>query len=433
MLVEFSFKNFKCFKEEAKLSLIASNYDKNTREEDNLFDVDKFGLKLLKSAVIYGANASGKTKLIEALGFMKNFIINSSKEGQIDEAIPVTPFLLNEDSENETSSFELTFIHSKVLYRYGFEVNSEKVVSEWLYHKTNIRETELFYRDEQEFDEPSKKFKVHDLIENDRIRPNALLLSVAASWNEKISKKIIDWFHDLNIISGINDSGYEGYSMSRAKGNLKNNKQVVDFLKIADLGIDSIKINTLDITTLPKELPVELRELIIERSKEDNSELLSGVTTFHRKYDENGLLKGLIEFSLEKDESSGTKKFFSLSGPILEILQNGEILFVDELANKLHPNLTYKLIELFNSKEHNTNNAQLIFNTHDTNLLSSGLFRRDQIWFTEKDRYGASLLYSLANFKTDTVRKDDNFEKNYIRGKYGAVPYLGDFDKLFTF
>ena len=132
------------------------------------------------------------------------------------------------------------------------------------------------------------------------------------------------------------------------------------------------------------------------------------------------------------DLSAGTQKYFALAGPILEALANGTTLIIDELDAKLHPNLVHKIIEIFNSEKSNPNNAQLIFNTHDTNLLSCGVFRRDQIWFVEKNRYGSAQLYSLADFKTDVVRKNDIFEKNYIAGRYGAIPYLGDFDKLFN-
>ena len=191
MLIQFSLKNFKCFKEEAKLSLIASNYDKNTREEENLFPIDKFGLKLLRSAIVYGANASGKTKLIEGIGLMKSFILTSSKESQIDEPIEVNPFLLSSETDKKPSTFEIIFIHENVMYRYGFEVDKEKVHSEWLYSKSNTKEVELFYRDFQNFEIHKTKFKVADLIANDRIRPNALLLSVAASWNDKLAKKVL--------------------------------------------------------------------------------------------------------------------------------------------------------------------------------------------------------------------------------------------------
>lgn len=429
MLVQFSLQNYKCFKEEAKISFIASNYDKDTREEDNIFKIEKFGLRLLKSAVVYGANASGKTNLIKGLNFFANFISSSSKETQIDDKINIDPFLLDSNTVSSTTSFEIIFIHKDTMYRYGFELDQEKIHSEWLYQKSSTKEIELFYRDEQIF-ELHKSFQVSDLVERDRIRPNALLLSVAANWNDKMAKLILDWFKTLHTISGINDSDYIEYSMRRIKEQ-QYNEQAVDFLKVADLGIDAIKLETVKVEDFAKKLPEDLQTLLRNELKErGDADLMTGLSTYHKQYNAKGLVESFIPFSMSKEESSGTRKYFALSGPILEVLKNGDILFVDELANKLHPLLTCKLVEIFNSKELNPKNAQLVFNTHDTNLLNSGLFRRDQIWFTKKDRKGAATIYSLGDFKTDVVRKEDNFERNYIKGKYGAIPYLGDFDKL---
>jgi AAA15 family ATPase/GTPase len=154
--------------------------------------------------------------------------------------------------------------------------------------------------------------------------------------------------------------------------------------------------------------------------------------TTHKKYNEDKMAVEDVYFSMDVDESYGTKKFFALTGPVLDSLEKGQVLIVDELDSKLHPNLVCKIVSLFNSKEHNPKNAQLIFNTHDTNLLNSGLFRRDQIWFTEKNKYGEAKLFSLADFKSGEVRKNETFEENYIRGKYGGVPFLGFFDELIS-
>ncbi|MEM6263979.1 MAG: AAA family ATPase [Bacteroidota bacterium] len=159
MLIQFSIKNYKCFKEEVTLSLVASNYDKTTREDQNVIHVEKFGLRLLKSAVVYGANASGKTKLIDGLAFMKHFIFNSSKEGQIDEPIDVDPFRLSTETENEPSTFEVIFVHEDEMYRYGFEIDKHVVHAEWLYHRPKTKETELFYRDKQHFEVNTRKFR----------------------------------------------------------------------------------------------------------------------------------------------------------------------------------------------------------------------------------------------------------------------------------
>ena len=409
--------------------MVASNYDKKTREEDNTFMGGHFGIRLLKSAVVYGANASGKSKLFEAMAFMRHFILTSSKEGQIDDPIDVQPFLLSDTTEGKPSSFEIIFIHKGEMYRYGFETDRERIHAEWLYHRPKTKEVELFYRDFQDFSLHKTRFRVTDLIANDRIRPNALLLSVAASWNDKTAGKIFDWFRAFNVISGLKGKGFEGFSMTRVSKNKKVKSAVLKYLKGADLGIEDLEIEKLE----ANDLPIELKELFNKITTEgENFELLSDVVTYHKKYGKDNLPVGLVKFSMEKDESTGTKKYFALSGPVLETLQNGEVLIVDELANALHPNLVRKLSEMFNSKKYNPNNAQLIFNTHNTMLLNAGLFRRDQIWFTEKDRYGAASLYSLGDFKSDKVRKENNFEKNYLKGKYGAIPFLNDFEKTFS-
>ena len=430
MLIQFSVRNFRTFREKATLSLVASNYDKNTREFENVVKHEKFNLRILKSSVIYGANASGKSKFLEALMFMKHFVITSSKESQKGDLIDVEPFKLDLETEQEGSEFEAIFLYREDIYRYGFEANRQEIISEWLYHKPKTKEVELFYRDYQKFEIHSRNFtKGSTLVKADLIRNNALFLSVAAQFNEKISEMVIEFFKSLKTISGLHEEGYQGYTMSRTQ-EPRHKEKILELLKAADLGVQDITLELLDVTKLPKDMPKELKEIIEKRSMEDNTEFISDVLTLHKKYNSDREHIGHVNFSLEEDESSGTRKFFALTGPVLDSLENGHTLVVDELDSKLHPNLVCKIISLFNSKDLNPKNAQLIFNTHDTNLLSSGLFRRDQVWFTEKDKYGAAKLYSLADFKSGEVRKNEAYEENYIRGKYGAIPYLGFFDSL---
>ncbi len=430
MLIQFSVRNFRTFKDKATLSLIASNYDKETRETENISDSNRFNLRILKSAVVYGANASGKSKFIEALMFMKRFATNSSKESQKGEEILVEPFKLNSETEEQPSEFEVIFIFNNEIYRYGFEVDKSQVVSEWLFHKPKTKEIELFYRDFQKFETHSRNFqKGTTLVKEDLVRNNALLLSVAAQFNDATCENIIEWFKGLKTISGLKEEGYQGYTMGKTKDPM-HKKRILKLLKAADLGIQDIKLEMLDITKLPKDMPKELREMILRKTKEENAEFFSDIITTHKKFDASKKHIGNINFSLDDDESFGTRKFFALTGPVLDAIENGYTLVVDELDSKLHPNLVCKIVSLFNSKKLNPKNAQLIFNTHDTNLLSSGLFRKDQVWFTEKDKYGEAKIYSLADFKSDTVRKGEAFEDNYIRGKYGAVPFLGFFDNL---
>lgn len=430
MLLQFSIKNFRTFKEKASLSLVASNYDKDTREIDNINQDSKFNLRLLKSAVVYGANASGKSKFFEALIFMKHFVITSSKDSQKGDKIDIEPFRLNNESEKLPTEFEVIFTYKNIMYRYGFEVDKKNIISEWLYYKPKTKEIELFYRDGNKFETHERNFsKGKTVIKEGLVRDNALLVSVSAQFNDSTSIAVIDWFKNLKTISGLNESGYQGFTMSRAEDTI-HKARILDLLKAADLGIQDIKLQKLEIDNLPKEMPKELRDKIIKKVNEEKAEFISDVLTTHKRYDSNMKPIDTVNFSLDDDESSGTRKFFALTGPILDVIENGYTLVVDELDSKLHPNLVCKIVSLFNSKELNKKNAQLIFNTHDTNLLSSGLFRRDQIWFTDKNKFGEAKLYSLADFKSDEVKKTESFEDNYIRGKYGAIPFLSFFDNL---
>ena len=440
MLIQFSIQNYRSFKDRSTLSLVASNYDKDTREDENIITNNKLGYRILKSSVIFGANAGGKSKFIEALIFMRRFILSSSKDTQKGDPIAVEAFKLNSETENLGSEFEIIFTIKGTQYRYGFEANQNIVISEWLYSKPKTKETELFYRDYQDVSYHKQKFnKVNTLLKEKLIRDNALLLSVLAQFNDKIAEELLDFFKDIKIISGLKEEGYLNDTMLLSKDDLQKNR-ILSFIQKADIGIDNFKLKKhkfedldFDNSKMSDELKEALKGLntYIEKSmKEDNTELFSDVITFHKQYDSAGNFVKNIEFSLNQDESSGTRKFFALIGQILKIIDLGGILFVDELDSKIHPNLVCKLVSIFNSKELNPNNAQLVFNSHDTNLLNSGLFRRDQIWFSEKTKYGASKLYSLADFKTDEVRKNEAFEANYIRGKYGAIPFLGDFSSI---
>ncbi|MCA6516208.1 MAG: ATP-binding protein [Chitinophagaceae bacterium] len=429
MLIQFSVRNFKTFKDRATLSLVASNYDKDTREDDNISNENGNNLRLLKSAVIYGANASGKSKFIEAFQFMRRFVVNSSKETQKGEKIPVEAFRLSSESENKPSEFEVIFTLKKEVFRYGFEVDKNTIVAEWLYHKPKTKETELFYRELQNFEtHPKKMLKGATLVKQGLIRNNALFLSVASQFNEESASTVLSWFQGLNFISGLDEREFKNNTISKVK-TTENKSKVLELLKVADLGIKDINYIEDSFEGHSDEIKKQLNQ-IKESMKNVDSELFSDISTSHTKFDTEKKKIGETSFSMNSDESKGTQKFFYLTGPIIDTLDNGGILIADELDSKIHPNLVCKIVSLFNSKKLNPRNAQLIFNTHDTNLLSSDLFRKDQIWFTEKDKYGEAKLYSLADFKSNAVRKNEAYEDNYIRGKYGAVPFLGLFDNL---
>jgi uncharacterized protein len=424
MLVKFSFSNFKTFREEAALTLVASA--DTARQSDNLIEKLPFNFNLLKSAVVYGANASGKSKMMEALSFMKQFAINSSIQSQKGHSIDVEPFLLDTVSPASPSVFEVIFIHKNQLFRYGFEVNRQEVTSEWLYHRPKTKEVEIFYREGQEFDVHPRQFsKGFTLAKEKLIRSNALMLSVAAQFNDKLAGEVIDWFNRLQIISGIKESDYAGFTlrMSREPG---YKQKIIDLMQAVDLGIGDISFKPGEAVALALDSVGYFRETVPKQGDNPEVEASPKAVTVHNIYDEDFRKQGMISFSMEKHESHGTRKFFCLTGPILDALENGLVLVVDELDSNIHPRLVNEIAELFNSAKSNRHNAQLIFNTQNTTLLNSDLFRRDQIWFTEKDRFGAATLFSLADFRSE-VRKTENFERNYLLGKYGAVPIVEDF------
>lgn len=402
MIIQFTVENFLSFKEAATLSLVASSLkEKQTQADDIVFALEGANLSLLKSAVVYGANASGKSNLIKALDFFKWFVINSSKGTQSGERIQVESFWLNDETEKEPSYFEAVFADKEMQFRYGFEMDDKRVYREWLYQKGNKRkakEVELFYRESDKYDIHPKFTVGKEVVAKKMVRDNALLLSVAAQFNEMTSVQIMKWLADTTTVTGNCDERI----WEQASGQIDNPKikqRIVEFARFADFGIDDIH-------------------------KVDNT-----VVSSHRQYNDKGKETKTVTFPFRKNESDGTIKYFSLAYPIIDALDHGKRLIIDEFDSKMHPLLTCRIIALFNSAETNPKNAQLICTTHDTNLLNANLFRRDQVWFTQKDAYGASRLYSLAEYK---VRNSAPFEKDYLMGKYGGVPVVGRFEQLFN-
>ena len=381
MIIQFSFENFLSFKEQATLSLVASALKENqSLVDDIVFDLNGTNISLLKSAVIYGANASGKSNIIKALNFFKWYVINSSKGVQSSERIEVESFRLSKETDEEPSFFEAIFADENTQYRYGFELDANRVYREWLFQKINKRkskEVELFFRNGEEYSIHQKFLIGKELVAKKMVRENALLLSVAAQFNESVAVDIIKWLSDTTIATKGNDESIWEQATKQID-NPKMRERIVSFAQFADFGISDVR-------------------------KIDNT-----LTSSHIQYDEQGNSVNNITFPFLKSESEGTIKYFMLAYPIIDALDNGKRLIIDEFDSKMHPLLTSKIISLFNSSKTNPRNAQLIFTTHDTNLLNAGLFRRDQIWFTQKDFYGATELYSLLEYK---VRNNAPYEK----------------------
>jgi uncharacterized protein len=406
MLIEFSVGNYRSFKEVVTFSMVAAPIvvGDSPINRNNLFLATK-EIELLKSAAIYGANASGKSNLVRAISFMKEFTINSVVGSRITSEINTEFYRLNTEFEGEPSYFEMVFIIGTARYRYGFEVDRQIVISEWLYQTLRTKEAQLFDREGSRI-KVFSRFGEGQSLEN-KTRKNALFLSVAAQFNGKIAREIIFWLHELNIFNSLDDDDYDNLTIDT----LIQGHQTQDLIGLVtslDLGIQDIQMIKTPIPEFPGGISYEVK-------------------TAHWKYDRDGNKVATEYFELDEDESAGTQKLFNISGLLINILQAGEILIVDELDARLHPLISCAIVKLFNSPITNPRNAQLIFTTHDTNLLSANMFRRDQIWFTEKDRYGATDIYSLVEYE---IPDDAPFEQDYIAGKYGAIPFIGDLNRV---
>ncbi len=423
MLVEFNVNNFKSIRNSVKFSMLTS-----TKDIGNTFDIRDY--KLLSSAIIYGANASGKSNFLRALAFMGSFVLNKFKILQSIDKLPHEPFKLCSDTEDTSSFFEIVFFINDIKYRYGFEMDSHTIYSEWLFADEKGKEAKLFFRDidEDDYVNPNRFKEGYQFFDKKnqkiKIAKNQLFIWKCDQEDGEISKSILKWFNNFNMIDGMDHQGYINFTMKKMEDeNFKN--KIVQLVKTADIDINDISIEEDDvpldvIEKLP--MPNSLKKEILN----DGGLKSIVINTKHKKYDSDGNVIGEVIFELDKEESKGTRKFFAMSAPIIDTLQNGKILIIDELDASLHPILTQHLIQLFHDKNINSKNAQLVFATHDTNLLKPHIFRRDQIWLTEKDKYGSTDLYSLAQFKG--VRAKEDFEKQYIQGKYGAIPYLGKFE-----
>ncbi len=427
IIQEFSFGNFRSFKDIQTLNLasakIKSKYE--TIDENNLITDSKYkDVSFLKSKAIYGANASGKSNIVKAFVAFIRIIKQSVKDEEILNIIEA--FRLSTETENEPSFFQLIFWVDNIRYRYGFELDEKKIFAEWLYAKPGERELPFFIRDNQEiieidrtnFSEGNKLVSLFDenANKNEIFRENSLFLSSISSLGfGKLSKELVDNIASIFVINGLGHRGLYSYA-GDSLNDEKRKKYILDFLKYGDTGIEDI--DTFDV-------PSEIEN---KKDSEDEKKKKLVVST-RKKYNENLEPKGEEPFPFSMMESEGTLKLFELSPFVFEALKENRPLIIDEFDARFHPLLTKKIIELFNSKQNSS--SQIIFITHDTNLLSADFLRRDQIEFVEKDKYGASHLYSLVQFKG--IRNTASFEKDYINGKYGAIPFLGDFRKLLNF
>ncbi len=420
MIIEFTVGNFLSFNEKRKISFEAKGISELKK---NVIPFEK--IKLLRSAVVYGANSSGKSNLIKALDRMRDNIIHSVKLNDSDE-LDYSPFLLSESGETKPTFFEIIFIDkTKNRYRYGFEYDLNEIVNEWLFVGQNTKnETALFIRTEEGIgvSDKFKEGKGKEVSTNN----NRLFISLVAQLGGKISKNVIEWFTSYNIISGLDHKDYDRFSLRMLHKKLEGCNESLSLFQTLKLGFRDVQIAESEFNPLEvsDSLPKSLKSKLI---KEMSGKTMISLKTIHNKYDKKGNIIDTVLLDKDDNESEGTNKIMDLAGPIFDTLSLGKLLIIDELDAKLHPLITTHIVELFNNPKTNINNAQLLFATHDTNLLNTDLFRRDQIWFTEKDLVEQTDLYSLYDFNLPDgtkVRNDSNLEKNYIRGRYGAIPFI---------
>jgi len=420
MLIAFTVQNFRSIRDLQTLSMEA-------RKDDHLAwsnVIEEGKLRLVKSVAVYGANASGKSNLIHAMVWFRSFVLRSSKEGQIGDTIDVVPFVLSSETENAPSHFEVEFRLNGWDYRYGFEVTAKEVCSEWLYRKSPAaKEARLFTRENQDIRVSTANFSEGKGLEK-RTRANALFLSVCAQFNGEESARVLGWMKRFRHVSGLDELGFFAFTAERLQ-DANHRAGLLELAQKADFNIQGLRSELEQLTEdkLPPGIPLDLKERLLSEKV-----MRADIKATHHKFDAKNKVIGEIEFDLREDESSGTQKFIALSGPIMHTLEEGSILLVDELEARLHPRLTQAIVNLFHSPV-NRKNAQMVCATHDVTLLEPERFRRDQIWFCEKDATGATDLFTLADIDSNLVRANSKFSRQYMLGLFGAVPQLAHFQE----
>lgn len=423
MLIEFAVKNFRSIKNQQTLSLVSAS--SNELQNTNTASVAEGRLDLVRSAAIYGANASGKSNLIKAFQTMIAIVVGSAQSQRGDE-VPVMPYLFDTDTQAKPTEFEVHFVAGDVRYQYGFAASKQQVNEEWLYAFPKGRSQQwidrTFNPQTQKYEWGStEKLTGPKYFWQEATRPNALFLSTAIQLNSTQLQPVFDWFQSTLQVYGHAPLTPD-FTIKQASSD-GGKQQVLGLLQAADFAIADLEIERryqYEVKYPMRRMEVSSR-LVAERAFEPEGEQFD-VRMVH--VGNNG-----ERFPLDmKEESDGTRKFFALAGPWLEALQKGSVLIIDELNDNLHPNLVKFLVQLFHDNQLNRHNAQLIFTTHETSLLNQDVFRRDQIWFTEKDECNATTLYPLSDF---SPRKGvENLEKHYLQGRYGGLPYFRKVSEL---
>lgn len=427
MLLEFRFGNFRSYRNAAALSFVASAGKE--WQASNTFDSGQGAFpRLLRSGVLYGPNASGKTNLLLALQFVQAFVAGSASStgpaastptATKDQRILVPPFLFDKATRDKPSEFEVLFVEKGVRYQYGFVVDTERVQREWLIAYPQGRPQRWFSREynprsKQSTWEIGNKLKGDHHVWRNATRPNALFLSTAIQLNSAQLQPVFHWFQQRLVVVVANSEFNIGLTYGLA-GSLEGKNKLMKFVRAVDLGIDDIAVSH---HQLPAGIVPVSGIQIMGRANGAGGPQIIRLQTMHKVVG----AKELASLELG-DESAGTQKFLMSAGALLRVLSEAQVLFVDELDTSFHPLMVQFLVRQFHSDKTNKGNAQLFFTTHDTSLLDADLFRRDQVWFLEKDKTSSSHLYPLTEF---SPRVDEALGKGYLKGRYGALPFIGE-------
>ncbi|NEO71961.1 ATP-binding protein [Moorena sp. SIO3H5] len=444
MLVEFSVENYRSFRERQTLSMVASN--KKSGRNSNSFPMPNVkSLRLLTSAVVYGPNASGKSNLVRAIQTMRQIVLESATGMQLGSRWNIEPFRLNADCQNKPSCFEIIFIQDNIRYQYGFSLDQERVYEEWLIAYPKGRPQTWFERnyhsEKQEYD---WYFGPRLKGEKERIkgfvRPNSLFLSHAAQNNHDQLGKIFIWFSSKLKLIPARFQNLSNFTALKCYEDKKFRNKVVKLIKGADIGILTIEFDSKTVKKFEvySTLPPSIYNLIKEKNNFVENNALMNSNNESSESDSASIKVSLKVFALYKmneseetitfdleDESDGTQRLFEMGGYWIDALDNGEILIIDEIDRSLNSDISTYLIKEFNDKAANQNNAQLIVTTHDTTFLDREIFNQDQVWLMQKNSNNSTKLYSLLDFK---IREDESLQKGYLKGRYGAMPFVSGLD-----
>lgn len=425
MITNFTAENFRSIDEEIRLSFEA---DTGIKDMNNRGYTTVASSCVLNAKAFYGANSSGKSNVFKAVGRMRSMIIHSVRLND-NETLPYDAFLLS-DKEARPTRFEMSFVDGPDKFTYGFSYTAQRIEEEWLIAKFPKRSLKTLLRRTTDMIEIDPQNYQEGLAIKEGIIPlnnNRLFISLAAQLGGEISKRMIEWFRTKpNVISGLRDNEFSRYTKEMLHTRADYKDDILGFIGGMDVGFSEVTTEQeyIDEKLLPKGLPAE-----IVASLKDHPPIVAYAK--HSKINEESVVVGMVDFDIDERESDGTRKLFNLAGPIVDTLRHGKSLFVDELDAQLHPLLSRRIVWLFNCAETNPKGAQLIFTTHDTNMLSKKLLRRDQVIFVEKTaktHYSTKLtpMMSITLNNGAKPRTDSNYEKNYLEGKYGAIPYFED-------